>query len=196
MIPIINLVLHFGHSVLLWTVPNASAVPVNTQKIDVANGTILKPFHAIHVALFVPALESDSNRKTFFLSFLGCCQNTVYSRNITSNWFFHEYLLALVDRIFELLWLETRRGSNDHHIDATVDGLLVGVHSVEYLAFHIDTIFPEFFLEAAEFSLDFFTIRKGVGDCHQFGVAFDSLGFLQVLGSTQDLIDCSRATPT
>ena len=182
-VPIVHLVFHFGHAVLLGPVPNATSIPVDSQKVDVSDRTVLKPLDAIDVSLLVPTLQANAYRQPFFLSFFGRGQNPVYARDAGSDGFFHEDLLALVDGVLELLGFEAWRSSDDDHVHAAVNRLLVSIQPVENLTFHAHLVIAELLLETCDSLLNARPFGKSIGHSHQLGVAFDSLAFLQVFGA-------------
>ena len=148
-IPVVHLVLHFGHTILLGAVPNATSIPIDSQKIDISDRTVLETLDAINVSLLVTTLQTNAHRQPFFLSFFGCGQNPVYARDVGGDGFFHEDLLALVDGVLELLGFEAGRSCDDDHVHAAVNRLLVSIQPVENLTFHVHLSSPNFFLKPA-----------------------------------------------
>ena len=61
MIPVVHLVFHFGHALLFGAVPNATSIPIDSQKIDVSDRTVLETLDAINVSLLVPTLQANAH---------------------------------------------------------------------------------------------------------------------------------------
>ncbi len=116
---------------LAVAIPDAAAVPVDAQQIDVADRAVLEALHAVLVLLLVPALQADADHEVLGLGHRVRFEHAADAGHIARDRLLHEHVLAPLDRVLELLRLEPRGRRDDDEIDVEVDHLLVTVESSE-----------------------------------------------------------------
>src|SRR5450631_3065164 len=142
-VPVAHLVFHFRLSGLSWVHPYAVVIPPGLRPDDLPDGAIMYPFDQFPVRVLVAALQADDYVQFFLFGYLCSGQYALYTGRIGGDGFFHEDLLALVDRLFEMDGAESRRCREDHHIGLG-HGFLIRVEAGEFIFFfHLE---PAFFI--------------------------------------------------
>jgi hypothetical protein len=73
-------------------------------------------------------LETDTDFKILFLGFLSGEEHAANARTVHGYRFFHENVLALFDRFFEVDGTEPRGGSEDDHVGLS-NGVFIGIEA-------------------------------------------------------------------
>ena len=133
--PVANLEFHFLGIVLRARAEIAGAaartVPVDAQELDVAELALVDLLDALDVAGLVVPLQADDDLQALLIGQLVRLDQLAVARRVGAAGLLHEDVLAGLDRRGVLQGPETGRRAHDDHVDAAVDGLLVGVQADE-----------------------------------------------------------------
>ncbi len=114
-------------------------VPEGAEVDQFAERAVVDSLDGLLVEGVVVALEADADFEILLFGHLGGRQHAANSRSIDSDGLFHEGVFSLFDGIRKVDGPEMGRGREDRHVDAGVDGLLVGVEADEAaLRRHVD----------------------------------------------------------
>jgi hypothetical protein len=96
-------------------VPKPALIPITPSGNRFANLAIMDAFHGVEIAQLVASLRARYDREVLCIRFFGSRDDLPDSGGVNSNWLFHEDVLALFDRLFEVDWTEVgRRCENDN----------------------------------------------------------------------------------
>jgi hypothetical protein len=131
-VPVVHLVLHFGHLRLALAYPDAAAVPVGPQEHDLPDGAVVDPFDALLVVGRVATLEADAHLQPLFVGHLAGFHQRAEAGGVDAAGLLHEHVLAGLDRRRINERAEAGRRGRDDHVYAAVDRLLEGIQSGEH----------------------------------------------------------------
>ena len=123
---------------------------------------------AAEVAGLVAALQADAHLQALFVGQLVGLHEHAEAGGVGAAGLFHEDVLAGLDRRLVVRGAEARRRGQDHHVDAAVDGLLVGVQADEHAVLRNVRLFRKVLFEMAASTLG--PVLEGVGEGHDFDV--------------------------
>ena len=198
-IPVPHLILHLGKlaaclgfhfGTLIY--PHPRVVPVNAGSVNVADSAAVQFVHPAAIHGLVMALEADHHVEFFGFCLGGSFHHTAHAGGIGGHRFFHEHMLASCNAGLKMLWAESRRRGQNHHIHQR-DHLLISIETMEAALFgHVHLggdvhgvaggPVCEFFrgdgLEAA-----FDAVFKGIGHGHEFHALAGAQGLHSSTGS-------------
>ena len=134
-VPVVALEFHFGLVFLTVAIPDATTVPIDAARNDVADLAVVDALDGFHVAGFMAALQTDTNHQVLLLGFLDGGQHAADTGSVGGDGLLHEDVLVLRDGILKLLGTESRRRGDDDQVAIAVDGFLVSVQAAEDIVF-------------------------------------------------------------
>ncbi len=98
---------------------------------DLADRAVVDPLHRLADAQVVAPAEPGDEAEVLLLGLFGGGHRHLHRRHVDAVRLFAEDVLAGVDGRLQVDGVEVRRGGDQHHVDAALDQLLVGVEADE-----------------------------------------------------------------
>ena len=131
-VPVVYLVLHFAHFGGAGAVPNAVAVPVHAQEMNVAQRPVVDLFDGLDVARLVAALQPDAHQQVFVVGLLVGFHQQPVAGAVDAAGLFHEHVLAGGNGRLVVRGAKAgRRGQHDQR-GVAGQGLLIGLQADKY----------------------------------------------------------------
>ena len=187
-VPVTHLVFHLGElssGALLHTFaithPDASAVPIGTGGNNVTDRPVVNLLHDLLVTELVMTLKTNAHFQILLLRFLRSSEHLTYTLSVHGHRFFHEDVLALLDRLGKVHRAKTRRRREDDHV-SQCDGFFVGVEPDELvliLYIHLEAMGALQILLATVHA-----ILEGIGHGNHFHIAVGAESLIGCAGTT------------
>ena len=139
--PVPNLILQLTHPIRLELPRSATTldVVVGPHVGDIADGTVANPLDAVQVVPLMAVLQTDDNREFLQLRLRVGRHECAVPGSVNAAGLFHEHMLAGLDRRGVVNRPKMWRRSQEDHIDASGEHLLVGVEAGKLsLLRHVD----------------------------------------------------------
>ena len=128
-IPIPNLVLHFGRIGPASAIPDAGHVEVGTRVLQFAQKAVVNLPDDLSVIWAMAQMVANGHDQALLLRFIACSLDLPISWRIDGNGFFHEYVLPRCDHRFEVLGAKAWRRCEHYHIRIGLQHLLIGIQT-------------------------------------------------------------------
>jgi len=144
MVPIANLLLHFGVAVFPAMPDGAAVDPVCAQGHHIANRAILDAFDGFKITGLMAALRAGGDLEVFLLRQFGGPLHQAATRTVHRDRLLAENVFAGLDASPKVRRAEPRRGGKDGVVDARdFQRLLVSVKPAEAFVFrHVEVFLP------------------------------------------------------
>ncbi len=134
MIPVVHLILHFGHARLPRTVPDSLGVEIRPGEEQVADQSVVNLANGLDVALRVPQVMADRDIKALLLGVGVGRLHEPIAGCVHGDRLFQENVLSRVHRRRELRGAETRWSAEQNDVRPRRDGFFIGVKTDEAAA--------------------------------------------------------------
>src|ERR1043166_9054605 len=131
-IPVLYLILHVSPIRFARARrPDRAGVIDGVESFDVADRAIVDFLHDRADTVVVAVTETRHEREALLLRFLRRLENAAYARRIRGHRLFGKHMFSSLYRSPEMNWPESRRRSQQHHIHAAINQLLIGIQTDE-----------------------------------------------------------------